>query len=172
MHFPALHFSCILGALSLVHAIPVHQDILIKNLVKLQADTIVLRIKDHNEKLKLSPKLLIGDPDLYPEVPADKPIQGLGSIVDTVTTFQKVLQKLPKGHVSQIRNDLSTLLGYLKDRMTSMRCTLKEPANERSLDAFLEDNATHHVTFGYLALDRLKRFMQKLTVNLDHLKSC
>ncbi|KTG05268.1 hypothetical protein cypCar_00035434 [Cyprinus carpio] len=171
MYFSVLLYPCILGMLSLVHAIPVHPDSL-KNLVKLQADTIILRIKDHNEKLKLSPKLLIGDPELYPEVPANKPIQGLGSIVETLSTFHKVLQRLPKGHVSQIRNDLFTLLGYLKDRMTSMRCTLKEPANERSLDAFLENNATHHITFGFLALDRLKQFMQKLIVNLDHLKSC
>uniref|UniRef100_A0A672LNI2 Leptin n=1 Tax=Sinocyclocheilus grahami TaxID=75366 RepID=A0A672LNI2_SINGR len=171
MYFPVLLYPSILGMLGLVHGIPIHQDSL-KNLVKLQADTIILRIKDHNEKLKLSPKLFIGDPELYPEVPADKPIQGLGSIVDTVTTFQKVLQRLPKGHVSQIRNDLFTVLGYLKDRMISMHCTLKEPANERSLDAFLESNATHHITFGYLALDRLEQFMQKLIVNLDHLKSC
>ncbi|KAF4101198.1 leptin a [Onychostoma macrolepis] len=171
MYFPALLYPCILGTLSLVHGIPVHQDSL-KNLVKLQADTIILRIKDHNEKLKLSPKLVIGGPELYPEVPADKPLQGLGSIIDTLTTFQKVLQRLPRGHVSQIRNDLSTLLGHLKERMNSMRCTLKEPANEGSLDAFLENNATHHITFGHLALDRLKRFMQKLIANLDLLKSC
>lgn len=171
MYFPALLYPCILGMLSLAHGIPVHQNSL-KNLVKLQADTISLRIKDHNEKLKISPELIIGGPELYPVVPVDKPIQGLGSIVDTLTTFQKVLQRLPKGHVSQIRKDLSTLLGYLKERMNSMRCTPKEPANERSLDAFLEGTATHHITFGHLALDRLKQFMQKLIVNLDHLKSC
>ncbi|XP_026086481.1 uncharacterized protein LOC113061531 isoform X1 [Carassius auratus] len=171
MYFPALLYPCILGMLSLVHGIPVHPDRL-KNMVKLQADTIILRIKDHNEKLKLYPKLLIGDPELYPEVPADRHIQGLGSIMDTLTIFQKVLQRLPKGHVSQIRSDLSTLLGYLKERTTSMHCILKEPANGRSLDAFLEENATHHITLGYLALDRLKQFMQKLIVNLDQLKSC
>lgn len=125
----------------------------------------------HLLQLKLSPKLVIGGPELYPEVPADKPLQGLGSIVDTLTTFQKVLQRLPKGHVSQIYNDLSTLLGYM-ERMNSMLCTLKEPANERSLDTFLEGSATHHITFGHLALDRLKQFIQKLIVNLDHLKSC
>lgn len=123
-------------------------------------------------QLKLSPKILIGDSELYPEVPADKPIQGLGSIVDTLTTFQKILQTLPKGHVSQLHNDMSTLLEYFKDRMTFMRCTLKEPANGKSLDTFIEKNATHHITFGYMALDRLKQFMQKLIANLDQLKSC
>nr|ACO82076.1 leptin II [Carassius auratus] len=169
MYFPALLYPCILGMLGLVHAIPVHQDSL-KNLVKPQAETIILRIKDHN-KLKLSPKIFI-DPELYPEVPADKPIQGLGSIVDTLTTFQKILQRLPNGNVSQISTDLFTLLGNLKDRMKSLRCTLKEPANDRSLDAFLENNATHPITLGFLALDRLKQFMQKLIINLDHLKSC
>lgn len=170
MYFAALLYPCILSMLSLVHGIPVHQNSL-KNLVKMQADTIILRIKNHNEKLKLSPKLVIGGPELFPEVPADKPLQGLGSIVDTLTTFQKVLQKLPKGHVSQIYNDLSTLVGYL-ERMKSMLCTLKEPSDDRSLDAFLEDSATHHITFGHLALDRLKEFIQKLIVNPDHLKSC
>nr|AOG74775.1 leptin [Labeo rohita] len=171
MYFPALLYLCILSMLSLVHGIPIRQDNL-KNLVKLQADTIILRIKDHNEKLKLSPKVVIGDPELYPELPADKPIQGLRSIMDTLNTFQKVLQKLPNGHASQICNDLSTLLGHLKERMTSMRCTPKEPANGRSLDTLLEKNATHPVTLGYLVLDRLKEFMQKLINNLDQLKSC
>uniref|UniRef100_A0A8C2PTZ8 Leptin n=1 Tax=Cyprinus carpio TaxID=7962 RepID=A0A8C2PTZ8_CYPCA len=171
MYFSALLYPCILAMLSLVHGIPIHSDSL-KNLVKLQADTIIIRIKDHNAELKLYPKLLIGDPELYPEVPADKPIQGLGSIMDTITTFQKVLQRLPKGRVSQIHIDLSTLLGHLKERMTSMHCTSKEPANGRALDTFLEDNATHHITVRYLALDRLKQFMQKLIVNLDQLKSC
>ncbi|XP_073706529.1 leptin a [Garra rufa] len=169
MYFPALYL-CILSMLSLVHSIPIHQDNL-KNLVKLQADTIITRIKEHSEKMKLYPNINIGDSELYPEIPADKPIQGLGSIVDALTTFQKVLQRLPKG-MSQIRNDLSTLLGHLKERMTSMRCTPKEPANGRSLDILLENNATHHITFGYFVLDRLKQFAQKLIVNLDQLKSC
>ncbi|KAL0167724.1 hypothetical protein M9458_035946 [Cirrhinus mrigala] len=166
MYFPALLYLCILSVLGLVHGIPIHQDNL-KNLVKLQADTIILRIKDHSEKL-ISSKVDIGHPELYPELPADKQgliqaIQGLRSIMDTLTTFQK-------GHAGQIRNDLSTLLGYLKERMTSMHCTPKEPA--RSLDTLLEKKAAHPITFGYLVLDRLKQFMQKLINNLDQLKSC
>ncbi|KAL1257043.1 hypothetical protein QQF64_012588 [Cirrhinus molitorella] len=156
--------------LGMVHSIPIHQDNL-KNF-KLQAETIILRIKDHSKELKLYPNISIGDPDLYPEIPADKPIQGLGSIVDALTTFQKVLQRLPKGKLSQIRIDLSTLLGSLKERMTSMRCTPKEPTNGRSLDILLQNNATHHITFGYFVLDRLKQFTQKMIGNLDQLKSC
>ncbi|KAI7802283.1 leptin A2 [Triplophysa rosa] len=167
----ALVYTCILCMLSLGCSIPVPSDTL-KNMVKLQAETINSRIQEHNEKLKLSPKLLIGDPELYPEVPADKPIQGLASIVDTLTIFQKVLHSLPKGHVSQLHTDVSTLQGYLVDRMSSMRCPLRKTANEKSLEAFLKDNATHHITVGYMALDRLQKFMQQLTVSLDQLKTC
>ncbi|KAK9958779.1 hypothetical protein ABG768_010882 [Culter alburnus] len=173
MYSPVLLYTCFLSILGLIDglSIPIHQDSL-KNLVKLQADTIIHRIKEHNEKLNLSPKILIGDSELYPEVPADKPIQGLGSIIDTLTTFQKVLQTLPRGYASQLRSDVSTLLDCFKDRMAFMRCTPKEPANGKSLDTFIEKNATHHITFGYMALDRLTQFMQKLIVNLDQLKSC
>lgn len=123
-------------------------------------------------QLKLSPKIHIVGPELYPEDPADKPIQGLGSIVDTLTNFQKVLHKLPRGHVTQLRIEVSTLLGHFKERMTLMHCTPKETANGSPVNTFTEKYATHHITFGYMALDRLKQFMQKLKVNLDQLKSC
>lgn len=196
----ALVYTCILSMLRLGCSVPVPSDSL-KNMVKLQAETINSRIQEHNDKvkvkfpfiwtfriknfetsqkpkphllaqLKLSPKLLIGDPELYPEVPVDKPIQGLGSIVDTLTIFQKVLHSLPKGHVSQLHSDVSTLQGFLEDRMSSMRCPLRKTANEKSLEAFLKDNATHHITVGFMALERLQKFMQQLTVSLDQLKTC
>lgn len=201
MHTPLL-FTCVLSVLSMGCSVPLDS---LKNMVKLQAETINSRIQEHNEKvkiqfhlhqcilsrhtekaltvhvvtkshllsqLKLSPKLLIGDPELYPEVPTDRPIQGLGSIVDTLTIFQKVLHSLPKGHVSQLHSDVSTLQGYLEDRMSSMRCPPRKTGNEKSLEAFLKDNATHHITVGYMALDRLQKFMQRLTVSLDQLKTC
>ncbi|XP_056621883.1 leptin a [Triplophysa dalaica] len=167
----ALVYTCIFSMLSLGRSIPVPSETL-KNMVKLQAETINARIQEHNEKLKLSHKLLIGDPELYPEVPVDKPIQGLGSIVDTLTIFQKVLHSLPKGHVSKLHTDVSTLQGYLEDMMSSMRCPLIKRANDKSLEAFLKENASHHITVGYMALDRLEKFMQQLIVSLDQLKTC
>nr|XP_055030840.1 leptin a [Misgurnus anguillicaudatus] len=170
MHLPALIYTCILGMLSLGYSIPIPSDNL-KN-IKLQAETINSRIQEHNEKLKISPKIFIGDPEHYPEVPADRPIQGLGSIVDTLTIFQKVLHSLPKGHVSQLHSDVSTLQGYLETRMSSMRCPVRKTANEKSLEAFLKDNATHHITVGFMTLDRLQKFMQQLTLSLDQLKTC
>lgn len=121
-------------------------------------------------QIPLHPNIHIGNPEL--DVLADKPIQGLGSIVDTLTTIQEVLQRLPKRNVSQLCSYVSTLLNYLNKRMTFMRCTPKEPANGRSLDAFLEDNAIHHVTLGYITLDILEQFLQKLKDNLDQLKNC
>lgn len=45
MRFPALLYTCILSLLSLIHCIPIHQDDL-KN-VKLQAETIIIRIGNH-----------------------------------------------------------------------------------------------------------------------------
>ncbi|XP_051580568.1 leptin a [Myxocyprinus asiaticus] len=170
MHSSALLYTCILSMLSLSRGIPIRPDSL-KNLVKLQAETINSRIKEHIEKLNLSPKLLIGA-ELHPEIPVDKPIQGLSSIMDTLTTFQKILHSLPKGHVSQLHIDVSTLLGYLKERMRSLQCTPKKTTNEKSLEAFLADNATHPITVGFMTLDRLQKFMQRLTVNLDQLKTC
>lgn len=85
--------------------------------------------------------------------------------MDTLTIFQKVLHSLPKGHVSKLHTDVSTLLGYLEDMMSSMRCPLIKTANEKSLEAFLKENTTHHITVGYMALDRLEKFMQQLIVS-------
>ncbi|KAK7151873.1 hypothetical protein R3I94_008271 [Phoxinus phoxinus] len=154
--------------LFLIDGIPIQPDRL-RNF-KLQADNLINRIMEHIEKLQLYPNLHIGNPEL--DVLAEKPIKGLGSIVDTLTTIEKVLQRLPKGHASQIRSYVSTLLDYFNETMTFMHCTPKEPANGRSLDAFLEDNATHHITLAYATLDILKQFLQKLKANLDQLKSC
>ncbi|XP_052008911.1 leptin a [Xyrauchen texanus] len=170
MHSSTLLYMCILSMLSLSHGIPIHSDNL-KNLVKLQAETINARIKEHIDKLNLSPKLLIGA-DHHPEIPIDKPIQGMSSIMDTLTTFQKILNSLPRGHVSQLRIDVSTLQDYLNQRMRSLQCTPKKTANEKSLEAFLTDNATHPITVGYMTLDRLQKFMQRLTGNLEQLKTC
>ncbi|NP_001122048.1 leptin a isoform X1 [Danio rerio] len=166
MRFPALRSTCILSMLSLIHCIPVHQHD--RKNVKLQAKTIIVRIREHIDGQNLLPTLIIGDPGHYPEIPADKPIQGLGSIMETINTFHKVLQKLPNKHVDQIRRDLSTLLGYLE----GMDCTLKESTNGKALDAFLEDSASYPFTLEYMTLNRLKQFMQKLIDNLDQLKIC
>lgn len=133
-----------------------------KNLSRLHFSLYLL------SQLNLLPTLNIDNPELYPEIPSDKPIQGLGSIMETITTFHKVLQKLPNEHVDQLRRDLYTLLGYLE----GMDCTLKEPTNGRALETFLEDNASYHFTLKYMILNRLKQFMQKLINNLDQLKFC
>ncbi|XP_039520388.1 leptin a isoform X2 [Pimephales promelas] len=154
MYFPALLYTCISSMLFLIDGIPIHPPDSLKNVMQ----------------LRLHPNLHIGNSEL--DVLAEKPIRGLGSIVDTLTTIQKVLQKLPKGHVSQLHISVSNLLGYFNERMTFMHCTPKEPANGRSLDAFLEENANHHITLGYSTLDILKKFLQKLIDNLDQLKNC
>jgi len=53
MYFPALLYTCISSMLFLIDGIPIHPPDSLKNVmqVRLQADTIIHRIKEHNEKV-------------------------------------------------------------------------------------------------------------------------
>ncbi|KAL7871046.1 hypothetical protein SRHO_G00085430 [Serrasalmus rhombeus] len=172
MHsFPALLCSCVVSMLTLGHGLPLPPDA-VKNYVKLQAENISSRIQRHKDEMQIFRKVVLDSPEFLPELPSDKPIEGLSSMVETLNTFQKVLHSLPKGHVSQLHSDVSTLQGYLEERMRSLQCTHRKTGIEKSLEAFLKDNGTYYITLGHVALDRLQKYLQKLVRNLDQLKTC
>ncbi|XP_035381281.1 leptin a [Electrophorus electricus] len=168
---PTLFYSCLVSMLTLCHGLPVPADS-VKNFVKMQADNIITRIQRHKDELQIFHKMVLDSPELLPELSSDKPIEGLGSMVDTLSTFQSVLHSLPKGHASQLRVDISALQSFLEERARSLQCTHRKATTEKTLEAFLKDNGTYHITLGHVALDRLQIYLQKLTRKLDHLKTC
>ncbi|KAI4880010.1 hypothetical protein NFI96_029189 [Prochilodus magdalenae] len=171
LSFPTLLCSCIVSMITLGHGLPLPPDA-VKNFVKGQADNISARIQKHKDEMPIFHKMLLNNPELLPEIPSNKPIEGLSSVVETLSLFQKVLHSLPKGYVSQLHADVSTLQGYLEDRMKSLQCAYRKTGSEKSLEAFLKDFRTYHVTLGHVALDRLQKYLQKLTQSLDQLKTC
>ncbi|XP_066541546.1 leptin a [Hoplias malabaricus] len=169
--FLAVIGSCIVSLLSLCLALPLPVDT-VKSSVKYQAENIISRTQKHKEELKISPKIIVDSPELLPVLPADNSIEGLSSMVETLSVFQNVLHSLPKGHVSQLHTDVSTLQGYLEDRMTSMNCSHRKSPKDKNLENFLKENGRYHITLGHVALDRLQNYLQKLTKNLDQLEKC
>ncbi|TRY88361.1 hypothetical protein DNTS_022250 [Danionella cerebrum] len=170
MYLPALLCTCLLSMLSVVYCLPIHHDSL-KVLIKMQAETIIHKIKVHVVKFNL-PQNATWDLELYEPISAAKPIQGLGSIIDTLSTFQIILQGFSKGHQSQLQRELSSLEVHMKERAAWMGCKLKKPTRQPLLDALLKHHEMYPVTATCAILDRLKQFMQKLIANLDQLKSC
>ncbi|XP_076849487.1 leptin a [Brachyhypopomus gauderio] len=168
---PTLLYSCLVSMLTLCHSLPLPADS-VKNFVKMQADNIITRIQRHKDEFQIFHKMILDSPDLLPELSSDKPIVGLGSMVDTLSTFQTVLRCLPKGHAGQLRVDVSVLQAFLEDQAGSLQCTHRKTSAEKTLETFLKDNGTYHITLGHVALDRLQIYLQKLTRNLDQLKTC
>uniref|UniRef100_A0A8B9HFK5 Leptin n=1 Tax=Astyanax mexicanus TaxID=7994 RepID=A0A8B9HFK5_ASTMX len=123
-------------------------------------------------QLPIFHNLILDSPELLPELPSDKPIEGLTSVVETLSAFQRVLHSLPKGHVTQLRSDVSKLQSDLEERMSSLQCPHRKTSTEKTLEAFLKNNRMFHITLGHVALDRLQKYLQRLTHNLDKLKTC
>ncbi|XP_072551384.1 leptin a [Salminus brasiliensis] len=172
MHlYLALLCSCVVSMLALCHGLPLPADS-VRNLVKLQAENISARIQRQKDELSIFHKMVLDSPELLPDLPSDKPIEGLGSVVDTLSAFQRVLHSLPKGHVTQLRSDVSKLQSDLEERMSTLQCPHRKLVTEKTLEAFLRTNGTYHITLGHVALDRLQKYLQRLTLNLDQLKTC
>ncbi|KAG9273033.1 leptin a [Astyanax mexicanus] len=172
MHsYPALLCSCVVSILALCHGLPLPADTM-RNLIKLQAENISARIQRQRDELPIFHNLILDSPELLPELPSDKPIEGLTSVVETLSAFQRVLHSLPKGHVTQLRSDVSKLQSDLEERMSSLQCPHRKTSTEKTLEAFLKNNRMFHITLGHVALDRLQKYLQRLTHNLDKLKTC
>ncbi|XP_053356523.1 leptin a [Clarias gariepinus] len=144
----------------------------LKTSVKLQVDNIISRIQKHKDEFHILHKMILDSPELLPELQPDKPIEGLSSMVEMLNNFQRVLHSLPKGHMSQVHSDVSTLQHYLEDRMSSLQCAHRKTGTEKNLEAFLKNHSAYYITLGHVALDRLQKYFQRLNHNLDQLRTC
>ncbi|MCI4379048.1 hypothetical protein PGIGA_G00223380 [Pangasianodon gigas] len=169
--YPALFCSCVVTVFTLAHGRGLPTDSM-KNNVRLQVENIISRIQKHKDELQILHKMILDSPELLPELQSDKPIEGLSSMVETLNNFQRVLHSLPKGHMSQLHSDVSTLQHYLEDRMSSLQCTHRKTGTEKNLEAFLKNHSMYYITLGHVALDRLQKYLQRLNHNLDQLRTC
>ncbi|KAI5098034.1 leptin precursor, partial [Silurus meridionalis] len=170
--YPALFCSSVVTVLTLAYGRGLPTDSM-KNSVKLQVENIISRIQKHKDEFQILHKMILDSPELLPELQSDKPIEGLSSMVEMLNNFQRVLHSLPKGHMSQLHSEVSTLQHYLEDRMNSLQCEhRKREGTEKILEAFLKNHSTYYITLGHVALDRLQKYLQRLNHNLDQLRTC
>ncbi|XP_076156223.1 leptin a [Alosa pseudoharengus] len=125
-------------------------------------------IKSLIEEYPISQRLSF---ELSDVVPGTKPIQGLGSAIDSLMAFRRIVDSL-WGPKSQLSVDLSTLRGHLEREMASLQCPARTPSSFQDLDLFLKDNRTYSLTLCPAVLQRLKNYMNNLLLSLDTVKTC
>ncbi|KAL7867509.1 hypothetical protein SRHO_G00088940 [Serrasalmus rhombeus] len=129
--------------------------------VRIMARTAVGRIKKiKDEHFQMSPEI-----DFGPET--DTPIEGLTSILTHLGYLQMRLQVPPAHHLRQLQADLETLLNNLERMAVSQGCPLPKPGSNLH-----KDETAFPITSNYLCLLELQRYLEKLCLNLDKLKSC
>ncbi|XP_048864325.1 leptin-B-like [Brienomyrus brachyistius] len=166
-----LLYSSILMLLATSVSRPLAVDI-VKNQVKFMAQTTVVRIQRLTDEFRISPNMVFSDLELIPDMSLDKPIEGLATIMDSLNTFQIILLNLQMDGVSQVHADLLSLQGIVRSLAPPLNCSLPKLKSSKHLDAFLKTNAAFHVTITNVALDRLQKFLKKLILDLDQLKTC
>ncbi|KAL2093702.1 hypothetical protein ACEWY4_011014 [Coilia grayii] len=158
-----LLLPCLLVLLPICHGKPVQLDS-IKRMIQIIRKTIDTQIEEYSIEVNVSFKI----PDC---VPGKQPIQGLGSVAQSLRAFQRMddsLQVLS----AQLKLHLSSLSSYLERYMASLQCPTKEPASFEKLDACLKDYKAFSITLGLATLHRLKEYTNKLVLGLDTLKTC
>ena len=97
----------------------------------------------------------------------DTPIEGLTSIVVYLGSMQVRLRVPPTHHLRQVEEDVDTLLGYLRGMAVGQSCTLPKAGS-----TLLKSETDFPITSYYQSLLDLQRYLEKLCLNLDKLKSC
>nr|QNG41929.1 leptin A [Chanos chanos] len=164
----ALFWSCAVTLAGLGVCWPLPPDTF-RHYVKLQAEDIASKIQRHRDQQShLSVNIEIVDKSLS----LDRSIEGLGSIVETLNSFQKALESLPNSTNAQMSRDVGTLQSYLEQRMVALQCSQRKLTVEKNLETFLKNHRPFPVTLSHTLLDRLQKYLIKLTRNLDQLKIC
>ncbi|KAG9280637.1 leptin b [Astyanax mexicanus] len=131
------------------------------DMIRIMARTAVGRIKKiKDEHFQMSPEI-----DFGPNT--DTPIEGLTSVLTHLDYLQTRLQVPPATHLRQLQTDLETLLGNLERMAVSQGCPLPKPGSNVH-----KDDTAFPITSNYLYLLELQRYLEKLCLNLDKLKTC
>ncbi|KAL2102153.1 hypothetical protein ACEWY4_001321 [Coilia grayii] len=152
-----LCYALVLMCSSMAYARPAITGDMVKNMAK----TTISRIKKMKaEHFDMSPEISFSTYE-------DTPIEGLTSMVSHLSSLQIRLRVPHAHHLNQVEQDVDTLLGYLRGMAMSQDCTLPQPAS-----TLLKSEADFPITSNYLSLLDLQRYLEKLCLNLDKLKSC
>lgn len=114
--------------------------------------------------------------DRLPDVvPGNKPIQGLGSIINDLTGFQLILDSV-WGHNSEFKmnlsKDFSTLRGHLERKRVSLRCPTRTANSFKDLEDYLKENQKFNLSLVPKLLQRFNDYMN-LLLSLDtHADTC
>ncbi|XP_012687378.2 leptin b [Clupea harengus] len=131
------------------------------DMIKTMAKTMIARLKKVKaEHFAMSSEISFG-------TDKDTPIEGLTSIVVYLGSMQVRLRVPPTHHLRQVEEDVDTLLGYLRGMAVGQSCTLPKAGS-----TLLKSETDFPITSYYQSLLDLQRYLEKLCLNLDKLKSC
>ncbi|XP_062403529.1 leptin a [Sardina pilchardus] len=160
-----LLLPCLMAVLPSCHGKPLPAEINWRNPII----TISKRIQKDIEENPMSNGLSINLPD---QVPGTKPIQGLGSAIESLTAFERITDTLWGSH-HQLSVDLNNLVGSLRNYMVRvLQCPTRKPSSFEDLDSFLKSNQQYVMTLRPAVLRRLRDYMNKLLSNLNTLRTC
>uniref|UniRef100_A0A8C9R0B5 Leptin n=1 Tax=Scleropages formosus TaxID=113540 RepID=A0A8C9R0B5_SCLFO len=141
---------------------------IVRNHVKLLAQTTIVRIQRLSDEFQISPNMVFSGLEL----PLDKPIKGLSSILENLDTFQVILVHLQMSSTSQIHADIASLQGVVRSLALLLDCPSHKAGGDGHLETFLRSSTAFHVTIGSITLNRLEMFLSNLTMDLDLLEKC
>ncbi|XP_018611230.1 leptin b [Scleropages formosus] len=157
---------------------------IVRNHVKLLAQTTIVRIQRLSDEVKVPVRLVFQScftqgfqisPNMVfsgLELPLDKPIKGLSSILENLDTFQVILVHLQMSSTSQIHADIASLQGVVRSLALLLDCPSHKAGGDGHLETFLRSSTAFHVTIGSITLNRLEMFLSNLTMDLDLLEKC
>lgn len=120
----------------------------------------------------ISSKMIFMLPDVVPD---KQPIQGIGSVVETLRAFQTIWDSLQDQNPELSPNlspDLSGLCRYLEREMTNRHCPARKPRSFKDLDTFLKNHQTYSTPLRQAVLPRLKDYINRLLLTPDTLMTC
>ncbi|XP_042563328.1 leptin a [Clupea harengus] len=156
----------LLTVLPTCHGRPVHKNVFV------QIRTISNKIQSHIDTNPISSKMIFMLPDVVPD---KQPIQGIGSVVETLRAFQAIWDSLQDQNPElspDLSPDLSGLCRYLEREMTNRHCPARKPRSFKDLDTFLKNHQTYSTPLRQAVLPRLKDYINRLLLTPDTLMTC
>uniref|UniRef100_H3AP28 Leptin n=1 Tax=Latimeria chalumnae TaxID=7897 RepID=H3AP28_LATCH len=105
-------------------------------------------------------------------IPAERPLESLGSMDETLEIFHWILSSLPVDDVTQILWDIENLRALLQTLATTMGCELHQTTELETLKDLAKEHSTSPYTTEKVALDRLQKCLLTMVKELEQIKDC
>ncbi|XP_006007898.1 leptin [Latimeria chalumnae] len=130
---------------------------------------IITRIQQHPNQFLLPLNLKVSGLEF---IPAERPLESLGSMDETLEIFHWILSSLPVDDVTQILWDIENLRALLQTLATTMGCELHQTTELETLKDLAKEHSTSPYTTEKVALDRLQKCLLTMVKELEQIKDC